>query len=99
MPDWVIFCTFLRRREQQLGGGRPNYILPLLAEKSWDKWTLYGNIGYRLQTALGQQDYWYAGSVLQRDINDQLSLVSSSSAIHQPHRIAGPISPSTSAAP
>jgi hypothetical protein len=60
--------------QRGLGGGRPNYILPLLAEKSWDKWTLYGNVGYRLQIALGQKSYWYAGSVLQRDINDRLSL-------------------------
>ena len=57
-----------------LGGGRPNYILPVQAEKSWDKWTLYGDVGYRLQTALGQQSYWYSGAVLQRDINDRLSL-------------------------
>jgi len=57
-----------------LGGGRPNYILPLLAEKSWGKWTLYGDVGYRLQTALGEQSYWYTGAVLQRDINDRLSL-------------------------
>jgi hypothetical protein len=57
-----------------LGGGRPNYILPLLAEKSWGKWTLYGNVGYRLQTALGEQSYWYTGAVLQREINDRLSL-------------------------
>jgi hypothetical protein len=57
-----------------LGGGRPNYILPLQAEKSWDKWTLYGDLGYRLQTALGQQSYWYTGAVLQREINDRLSL-------------------------
>ena len=57
-----------------LGGGRPNYILPLLAERSWGKWTLYGNVGYRLQTALGEQNYWYAGSVLQRDLTERLSL-------------------------
>ena len=57
-----------------LGGGRPNYILPLLAERSWGKWTLYGNVGYRLQTALGEQNYWYAGSVLQRDVTERLSL-------------------------
>jgi hypothetical protein len=59
---------------ERLGGGRPNYILPLLAEKSWDKWTLYGNVGYRLQTALSERNYWYAGSVLQRDITDRLNL-------------------------
>jgi hypothetical protein len=57
-----------------LGGGRPNYILPLLAEKSWGKWTLYGDVGYRLQTALDEQSYWYTGAVLQREINDRLSL-------------------------
>ena len=57
-----------------LGGGRPNYILPLLAEKSWGKWTLYGNVGYRLQTALNEQSYWYTGAVLQREVNDRLSL-------------------------
>ena len=57
-----------------LGGGRPNYILPLQAEKIWGKWTLYGDVGYRLQTALGQQSYWYTGAVLQREINDRLSL-------------------------
>jgi hypothetical protein len=57
-----------------LGGGRPGYILPLLVEKSWDKWTLYGNVGYRLQTALGEQSYWYTGAVLKREINESLSL-------------------------
>src|ERR1700751_1886482 len=57
-----------------LGGGRPNYILPLLAEKSWGKWTLYGNVGYRLEIALDEQSYWYTGAVLQREINDRLSL-------------------------
>jgi outer membrane putative beta-barrel porin/alpha-amylase len=56
-----------------LGDGRPNYILPLLAEKSWDKWTLYGDIGYRLQIGIGERSYWYAGAVLQREINDRLS--------------------------
>jgi hypothetical protein len=57
-----------------LGNGRPGYILPLLGQKSWGKWTLYGNIGYRLQTADSQRSNWYAGTVLQRDINDRLSL-------------------------
>ena len=57
-----------------LGGGRPNYILPLLAQKNWNKWTLYGDVGYRLQTALGQQSYWYSGIVLQRDFTERLSL-------------------------
>jgi hypothetical protein len=38
-------------RRHGLGEGRPAYVLPLLAEKAWSKWTLYGNIGYWWQTA------------------------------------------------
>jgi hypothetical protein len=48
--------------------------LPLLAKKTWDKWTLYGNAGYRVENALGQQDYWYAGAVVQRELSERLSL-------------------------
>jgi hypothetical protein len=61
-------------RAQGLGDGRPAYVLPLLVQKSWDKWTLYGNIGYWWQTASETRDYVYAGAVLERDINDRLTL-------------------------
>jgi len=57
-----------------LGSGRPTYELPLLAEKSWDKWTLYGETEYWLQTAPGQKNYWFLGAVLQHDITDRLNL-------------------------
>jgi hypothetical protein len=57
-----------------LGDGRPAYVLPLVAQKSWDKWTLYGNIGYTWQTATDKRDYWYSGAVLQREINERLTL-------------------------
>lgn len=57
-----------------LGSGRPTYELPLLAEKSWDKWTLYSEVEYWLQTAPGQKNYWFAGAVVQHDITDRLSL-------------------------
>jgi hypothetical protein len=43
--------------EHDLGDGHPAYVLPLLAQKSWDKWTLYGNVGYWWQTAAGKRDY------------------------------------------
>ncbi|HEX6564993.1 MAG TPA: hypothetical protein VF020_11955 [Chthoniobacterales bacterium] len=35
---------------------------------------LYGNAGYRVENALGQQDYWYAGAVVQRELSERLSL-------------------------
>ena len=57
-----------------LGDGRPAYILPLLAEKSWANWTLYGNVGYWWQTAADKHNYWYAGAVLEREVNERLTL-------------------------
>ena len=61
-------------RAQGLGQGRPAYVLPFLAQKSWDKWTLYGNIGYWWQTGADTRDYVYAGAVLEREINERLTL-------------------------
>ena len=57
-----------------LGQGRPAYLLPLVAQKSWDKWTLYGNVGYWWQTAAETRNYIYAGAVLEREINERLTL-------------------------
>ncbi len=57
-----------------LGDGRPAYILPVLAQKTWGQWTCYGNVGYVVQTASDKHDYWYAGAVLEREINDRLTL-------------------------
>jgi len=60
--------------KRDLGSGRPTYELPLLAERSWDKWTLYTETAYWLQTASCQKNYWFAGAVLQHDITYRLSV-------------------------
>lgn len=60
--------------ERGLGDGRPAYILPFMAQKSWDNWTVYGNVGYVVQTALDKRDYWYAGMVLEREINERMTI-------------------------
>ncbi len=57
-----------------LGEGRPAFVLPLVAQKNWDKWTLYGNIGFWWQTAAETRNYVYAGAVLEREINERLTL-------------------------
>jgi hypothetical protein len=57
-----------------LGEGQPALVLPFLAQKNWEKWTLYGNIGYWWQTAAETRNYVYAGAVLEREINEQLTL-------------------------
>jgi len=36
--------------------------------------TLYGNVGYWWQTAADKHNYWYAGAVLEREVNERLTL-------------------------
>jgi hypothetical protein len=61
-------------RTRGLGEGRPAFVLPFLAQKSWDKWTLYGNVGFWWQTSAETRNYIYAGVVLEREINERLTL-------------------------
>jgi hypothetical protein len=61
-------------KARDLGEGRPAFVLPLVAQKSWDNWTLYGNVGFWWQTAAETRDYFYAGAVLEREINERLKL-------------------------
>jgi hypothetical protein len=55
-----------------LGEGGPAYALPVLVEKHWGKWTAYGNIGYVVQTASGERNYWYEGVSINRKVNERL---------------------------
>jgi outer membrane putative beta-barrel porin/alpha-amylase/extracellular solute-binding protein len=57
-----------------LGEGRAAYVLPLLLQKDWAEWTLYGNVGYWWQTTGDQRNFWYAGAVLERELNERLTL-------------------------
>jgi Putative MetA-pathway of phenol degradation len=57
-----------------LGEGQPAFVFPLLAQKSWGRWTLYGNIGYWWQNAAETRDYFYASAVLECEISDRLSI-------------------------
>jgi Putative MetA-pathway of phenol degradation len=57
-----------------LGQGQPAYLLPFVAQKSWGKWTLYGEAGYWWQTGAETRNYFFAGVVLEREINDRLTL-------------------------
>ncbi len=59
---------------RDLGEGRPAFVLPLVAQKSWDKWTIYGNVGYWWQTAAETRNYVYIGAVLEREIGERLTL-------------------------
>ena len=57
-----------------LGEGRPAYALPVLAEKHWGKWTVYGDVGYVVQTANDEHNYWYEGVSINREVSERLEL-------------------------
>ena len=57
-----------------LGQGGSAFVFPLIAQKNWEKWTLYGNVGYWWQAGAENRDYVYAGAVLEREINERLTL-------------------------
>ena len=57
-----------------LGEGRSAFLLPVVAQKNWGKWTLYGNVGFWWQTAAEERNYSYAGAVIEREINERLEL-------------------------
>jgi hypothetical protein len=57
-----------------LGDGGSAFVFPLLAQRNWEKWTLYANVGYWWQTGAETRDYFYAGAVIEREINERLTL-------------------------
>ena len=57
-----------------LGDGGSAFVFPLLAQRNWGKWTVYGNVGYWRQTAAETRNYVYAGAVLEREMSDRLVL-------------------------
>ncbi len=61
-------------RARSLGDDRAAFVLPLLAQKNWEKWTLYSNVGFWWQTGAKTRNYFYAGAVLEREINERLTL-------------------------
>jgi outer membrane putative beta-barrel porin/alpha-amylase len=42
---------------RDLGEGQAAYLLPFLAQKGWEKWTLYGEAGYWWQTAPERRNF------------------------------------------
>ncbi len=57
-----------------LGNGKTQFFLPLWLQKSWGPWTTYGGGGYWFTSGQDNRDYWQFGWLLQRDINQKLTL-------------------------
>lgn len=51
-----------------LGNGKTQLFLPLWLQKSWGSWQTYGGGGYWINPGTDNQNYWYFGWVVQREI-------------------------------
>jgi len=56
------------RESYGLGNGHPQVFLPVWIQKAFDKWTVYGGGGYGINPGVGNQNWGYAGAVLQNQV-------------------------------
>jgi hypothetical protein len=57
-----------------LGAGQTRAFVPVWLQKDFGQWTTYGGGGYWINPGTGNQNYWFAGWLLQRQVTDQLAL-------------------------
>lgn len=57
-----------------MGEGKPSYVLPLVAQKSWGPWTAFGNLGVVLQTGPEKRHFWFRGLAVVREVGRRLEL-------------------------
>jgi hypothetical protein len=60
--------------DKGLGNGKTWWRLPVWLQKSWGDWTTYGGGGYTINTAAGQKSYPFGGWLIQKDLNEKLTL-------------------------
>jgi hypothetical protein len=60
--------------QRGLGTGRAHEFLPVWLQKDFDPWVTYGGGGYWINPGPANQNYWFAGWVLQRQVTKQLAL-------------------------
>jgi hypothetical protein len=60
--------------QRGLGEGKPSYRLPLVVQKSWGRWTVFGNVGAALQSRPGSRDFWFHGLTVVREVSPSLEL-------------------------
>jgi hypothetical protein len=77
MPQVGIFPLFelpTGNANRNLGNGKLWMKLPIWIQKSWESWTSYGGAGYVINPAKDMRDYPYAGWLLQKKLNEKLTL-------------------------
>jgi len=79
--DWwpqIAFYPFLDfptgNADRGLGTGAVHAFFPIWLQKDFGKWSTYGGGGYWVNPGPGNQNFWYAGWVVQYQLMEALSL-------------------------
>jgi hypothetical protein len=60
--------------DKGLGSGEVQVYLPLWFQKSWGPWKTYGGGGYWINPGTGNENYWFLGWEVQRDLSEYFTL-------------------------
>jgi hypothetical protein len=60
--------------QRGLGEGKPSFRFPLVVQKSWGPWTVFGNVGAVLQSRPGSRHFWFHGLTVVREVSPNLEL-------------------------
>jgi hypothetical protein len=57
-----------------LVAGKFREFIPVWVQKNFDKWSTYGGGGYWINPGIGNQNYWFVGWLVQRQVTDKLAI-------------------------
>jgi hypothetical protein len=69
-----IFVLPTGNEDKGLGSGEVQVFLPLWLQKSWGPWKTYGGGGYWINPGTGNENYWFFGWEVQRDLSKYFTL-------------------------
>jgi Putative MetA-pathway of phenol degradation len=75
MPQVGIFPLLevpVGSASENLGNGHATAFLPVWLQKSWGKWTVYGGGGYGINSGVDNQNWGFAGLVVQKQVTENL---------------------------
>jgi len=75
------------KSSEGLGNGATQLFLPIWLQKSSEPWTTYGGGGYWINPGQGNQNYWFFGWVVQREISKKLTF--GAEVYHQTPNVEG----------
>jgi hypothetical protein len=69
-----IFILPTGNEDKGLGTGEVQVFVPLWLQKSWGPWKSYGGGGYWINPGAGNENYWFLGWEVQRDLSEYFTL-------------------------